>query len=64
MPPGWEDERARQIHCQYWLVRADQARRSRGMKDPDAKRTMEEIAAGYRYLAERAEEAHRTPDSK
>lgn len=39
-----------------WRARAEEASAvADGMKDPEARRTMERIAAGYRNLAEQAQ---------
>jgi len=49
--------------AQYWRDRADEALAiAYGLRDPVAKRTMEQIAAGYANLAERAERAKTTAD--
>jgi hypothetical protein len=46
--------------ARYWLDRADRARYvAESMTDPELKRMMLDVAAGYERLAKRAEERRR-----
>lgn len=45
----------------YWRARAEEARtRATAFQNPDAKRTMEDIAAGYEVMADRAEKVEKS----
>ena len=49
------------MDTQYWLARAEEARaQASEMRDPDAKRTVLEIAENYQQLAEQADVRHKT----
>jgi hypothetical protein len=49
------------MDTEYWLARADEARaHATEMRDPDAKRTLLEIAENYQQLAEQAEARRKT----
>jgi hypothetical protein len=47
--------------AEYWLARAAEARaHAREMPDPDARRTLLEIAENYQQLADQAEARRKT----
>ena len=49
------------MDAEYWLGRAEEARiHASQMHDPDAKRTLLEIAENYEQLAEQAEARRKT----
>jgi hypothetical protein len=49
------------MDAEYWLERAEEARaQASEMHDPDAKRTLLEIAENYQQLADQAEARRKT----
>ena len=49
------------MDTEYWAARAEEARAQAGeMRDPDAKRTLLEIAENYQQLADQAEARRKT----
>jgi hypothetical protein len=49
------------MDAEYWLERAEEARaQASAMRDPDARRTLLEIAENYRQLADQAEARRKT----
>ena len=58
---------SRLMDTEYWVARAEEARaQASEMRDPDARRTLLEIAENYQQLAEQAEARRKTgaPNSK
>jgi hypothetical protein len=53
------------MDTEYWLGRAEEARaQASEMRDPDARRTLLEIAENYQQLAEQAEARRKTGGSR
>ncbi len=49
------------MDTEYWLARAEEARaQASAMRDPNARRTLLEIAENYQQLAEQAEARRKT----